>query len=328
MNDLIKGKIKIVKTTEDGETPLAGVRFIVRDKDRMVVADLTTDENGLAETGLLPKGQYTIKEIETQESYVLDEHEHFVSIEKHGDVATFGLINEKIKGQIQIIKTDGKTRYPLEGVVFELKDADGNVIAELTTDKDGKAITKELVYGKYTVTEKSTGIEYLLDDTPHEVFIKEHKKVVDLEIQNNKISGKIKVFKTDGKTKTPLDGVVFEVFDKDGKIVSTITTDKDGIAITEDLEYGDYTLKEKTAKDGYILDETVHEIQIREHEKVYELALQNNKKPDEPKTPDNPKTGDESNVGLWLALMGVAALCTGGLLFANRRKKKNEGTED
>lgn len=264
----------------------------------MIVADLVTDENGLAETGLLPKGQYTIKEVETQESYALDEFEHIIAIEKNGDDITFGLINEKIKGQIRIIKTDGK------------------------------AITDELVYGKYTVVEKSTLTEYLLNDTPQEVFIKEHKKVVDLEMQNNKISGKIKVYKTGGKTKTPLDGVVFEVFDKDGKIVSTITTDKDGIAITEDLEYGDYTVKEHTAKEGYVLDETVHEIQIREHEKVYELELTNNKIPEQPKTPDTPETGDTSNIWLWLAIMGIAVVGIGVLTFVSRRKKRIEKTED
>lgn len=171
------------------------------------------------------------------------------------------------------------------------------------------------------MTEKSTGVEYLLDNTPHEVNIKDHKKIVELELQNHKISGKIKVYKTDGKTKTPLEGVVFEVFNKDGKIVSTITTDSNGIAITEDLEYGDYTVKERTAKDGYVLDDTMHEIQIREHAKVYELNLTNNKIPE---TPDNPKTGDESNMTLWLILMGVSAASLIGLTLVSKRRKIKE----
>jgi LPXTG-motif cell wall-anchored protein len=322
-NYLIKGKIKVFKTNEDNK-PLSGVEFTVTGANTGITVNLVTDENGEATTGLLPYDLYTIVETKTQESYVLDGHQHIILLSRDGETYEFGIVNEKIRGQIKVIKTDGKTRTPLEGVVFELKDADGNILAELTTDKDGIALTDELVYGKYTVTEKFTGEAYLLDSTPHEIFIKDHQKVVELELQNVKKSGKIKVFKTDGKTKTPLEDVVFEVFDSDGKVVSTLVTDKDGIAITDWLDYGDYTLKEKTAKTGYVLDETVREIQIREHEKVYELELQNNKIPETPGNPDNPKTGDDSNPILWIALLGVSAAALAGLgIYGKRRKMKN-----
>ena len=324
-NFLIKGKIKVIKTNEDDE-PLSGVEFSVTGAATGITANLVTDENGEAVTGLLPYDLYTIVETKTQESYVLDEHQHTLLLSRDGETYEFGIVNEKIRGQIKVIKTDGKTKTPLEGVVFELKDADGNVLAELTTDKDGVALSDELVYGKYTLTEKSTGEAYLLDETPHEILIKDHQKIVELEVQNVKKTGQIKVFKTDGATKTPLEGVVFEVFDSNGTVVATLTTDKDGVAVTDWLDYGDYTVKEKTAKEGYVLDETVHEIQIREHEKVYELELINNKIPETPKTPDNPgnpKTGDDSNVGLWLALLGASAAALVGLgVYGKRRKTK------
>jgi LPXTG-motif cell wall-anchored protein len=325
-NFLIKGKIKVFKTNEENE-PLPGVEFTVTGKNTGITINLITDENGEAITDILPYDLYTIVETRTQESYVLDPHEHILLLSRDGETYEFGLVNEKIRGQIKIIKTDGTTKTPLEGVVFELKDADGNILAELTTDKDGIALTDELLYGKYTVTEKSTGEAYLLDETPHEVFIKDHQKVVELEIQNTKKQGKIKVIKTDGKDKTPLEGVIFEVYDADGKVVATITTDKDGIAVTDWLGYGDYTLKEKTAKSGYVLDETVREIQIREHEKVYELALTNNKIPETPNTPDNPKTGDDSNPLLWLVIAGIAAAGLTLLAALKRREKGKKNKE-
>ena len=181
------------------------------------------------DTTLLPYGRYIVQETKTRESYVLDETQHILNITTNGETYELGLINVKIKGQIKVIKTDGKTKVPLEGVVFELSDADGNVISELTSDENGFAVTDELLYGKYTVVEKSTLIEYVLDDTPQEVFIKDHQRVVELEMQNVKKSGKIKVFKTGGKTNTPLDDVMFEVFDQNGRVVETIVTDKDGI---------------------------------------------------------------------------------------------------
>jgi uncharacterized surface anchored protein len=327
-NYLIKGKIKVVKTNEDKE-PLAGVEFTVTGANTGITVKLVTDENGEATTELLPFDLYTVVETKTQESYVLDEHQHTILLSRDGETYEFGIVNEKIRGQIKVIKTDGKTKTPLEGVIFELKDADGNVLAELTTDKDGIALTDELVYGKYTLTEKSTGEAYLLDATPHEIFIKDHQKVVELEAQNIKKHGKIKVFKTDGKTKTPLEGVLFEVFDSDGKVVATLTTGADGTAVTDWLDYGDYTVKEKTAKEGYVLDEAVHEIQIREHEKVYELALQNTPVPPTPENPGNPKTGDDSNVGLWLALAGISAAALVGLgIYGKRRKMKKDEVQE
>jgi uncharacterized surface anchored protein len=322
-NYLIKGKIKVFKTGEDNEL-LSGVEFTVTGESTGITANLVTGDDGEAVTELLPYDLYTIVETKTQESYVLGSHEHILLLARDGETYEFGLVNEKVRGQIKVIKTDGKTRTPLEGVAFEVKDADGNVVAEIATDKDGIALSDELLYGEYTVTEKSTGEAYLLDGTPREVFIKDHQKVVELEAQNVKKQGQIRVIKTDGKTKTPLAGVVFEVFDADGKVVATLATDADGIAISDPLDYGDYTVKEKTAKSGYALDETVHEIQIREHEKVYELALANDKIPEKQDGSDNPKTGDDSNPVLWVAIIGVAAVGLTLLAALRRRGKKQD----
>jgi LPXTG-motif cell wall-anchored protein len=74
----------------------------------------------------------------------------------------------------------------------------------------------------------------------------------------------------------------------------------------------------------YYQTQTVHDIQIREHEKVYELALQNNKIPEKPNNPDSPKTGDDSNMTLWLVLMGVSVASLIGLAVSRKRKKTTE----
>jgi uncharacterized surface anchored protein len=184
-NMLVKAKIKVIKTNEENQ-PLSGVAFTIKGVVTGITVELVTDENGIAETGSLPYDRYTIIETKTQESYVLDEHQHIILLGKDGETYEFGIVNPKIKGQIKVIKTDGKTKTPLMGVVFELKDSEGKVIATLTTDKDGIALTGELMYGKYTLTEKSTGKEYVLDSTPHEIFIKDHKQIVELRLQNFK----------------------------------------------------------------------------------------------------------------------------------------------
>ncbi|MGL4667965.1 MAG: SpaA isopeptide-forming pilin-related protein, partial [Saezia sp.] len=252
-NYLIKGKIKVIKTDEE-KNPLAGVEFTITGEATGYTTTLVSDEKGVAETGLLPYDRYSIVEIKAKEGYVLDEHEHTLLLSQDGETYEFGIVNQRIRGQIKVIKTDGKTKEPLAGVVFDVLDADGNVVATLTTGADGVAITDELVYGKYTLVEKSTGIAYVLDATPHKIFIKEHKQVVELRLENHKKQGKIRIVKTDGESKEPLAGVVFEVFNADGKVVATLTTGTDGTATTGWLDYGKYTIKEKAAKDGYVLD--------------------------------------------------------------------------
>jgi uncharacterized surface anchored protein len=203
---------------------------------------------------------------------------------------------------------------------------------------DGVALTDELLYGKYTLTETSTGEAYLLDAAPQEIFVKDHHKVVELALQNNKKTGQIKIIKTDSETRKPIKDVVFEVMNSDEEVVAILVTGKDGTAITEPLPYGDYAVKEKVAKAGYILDEAAYEIMIREHEMVYELALQNTPippKPDKPDKPDNPgnpdspgnpKTGDDFNLILWIVIAGASAvaLITLGIRMRHRKTREEE----
>ncbi len=80
------------------------------------------------------------------------------------------------------------------------------------------ALSDELAYGTYTLTETATGAAYVLDETPHKIVIEEHEKVVELRLENHKKQGKIAIVKVDGESKAPLEGVVFEVFDADGKL--------------------------------------------------------------------------------------------------------------
>ena len=70
----------------------------------------------------------------------------------------------------------------------------------------------------------------------------------DVIIENEVISGKIQIVKINSKDhESPVEGATFEVKDKDGNVVDTITSDKNGFAVTKDLFFGEYTIKEKTA---------------------------------------------------------------------------------
>ncbi len=333
-NYLIKGKIKVIKKDDLGN-PLAGVEFSITGEATGYTSTLVTDDNGEAVTGLLPYDRYTIVETKTQAGYVLDKMEHTLLLSQDGETYEFGIINQRIRGRVKVIKTDGKDRAPLAGVAFVLKDAGGTLVATLTTGADGVALSDELAYGKYTLTETATGAAYVLDATPHEISIAEHEKVVELRLENHKKQGKIAIVKVDGESKAPLEGVVFEVFDAEEKLVATLVTDKDGTASTDWLDYGAYTVKEKTAKEGYVLDGTVHEVLVVKDQTVYTLTLQNSRVPEQPQPPaptppTNPKTGDDSNVALWIGLflLAVAGLAGLGIYVNAKKQNDDENTEE
>lgn len=96
------------------------------------------------------------------------------------------------------------------------------------------------------------------------------------EFYYKKNETKIRVKKIDGKTKEGLDNVEFELLDKDKKIIRKVKTDKNGNIIVEDILEGKYYLKEVKAKNGYILDNKLIEIDIKYQENI-DIEISNNK---------------------------------------------------
>lgn len=181
-------------------------------------------------------------------------------------------------GKMQLVKT-GKDNMPLAGVVFGIySDADcKNKLAELTTDSDGTAISGDLPVGTVYIKELSTIKPYVLSVEIKSLEITDGG-TVEVSFSNSEAVGKIRIEKTGdvltageaveteyGSAATPiyknkgLAGVVYEVKDSAGNMVATITTDKNGIVETETLPLGSYTVQEKSAPDGYVIDDTVHE---------------------------------------------------------------------
>ena len=110
--------------------------------------------------------------------------------------------NEKMKGHIQVIKTSSEdNKYsklpkgsPLSDVVFEVYDSENNLVDTITTDETGKAITKELIIGKYTVKEVKSAKYYLLNENIYEVTI-EDDGTFDVKVENDNVEIDIEVTK-------------------------------------------------------------------------------------------------------------------------------------
>ena len=291
------GNVTIPAYTEKG---LKGVVYEVKDSAGKVVATLTTNDSGVAETEMLPLGKYTVQEKDAPAAYIVDDTVHEVTLaykDQNTPVVTVTVKadNELRTGGVKIRKITEKFNYEnidfynalAEGYVFGLYTAEhiGDVPADvllevLTTDDQGVAQTSvPLPYGKYYLRELAVPletIEMLTDQLPLTINSELNVQHYDSPIYNTMFKAKIGVYKLDAADKDRgLAGAVFEVRDASGKLFDTITTNKDGYAETIEIPVGVYKVKEVQPPAGFILSDEVKTVTLTTEDKetaVFELT--------------------------------------------------------
>ncbi|MEG7339779.1 SpaA isopeptide-forming pilin-related protein, partial [Bacillus cereus] len=214
-----------------------------------------TDKNGKAKISDLSVGKYKLVEKESLPGYKqLTEPVSFEIKKGMTEVLSLKVENEQLdKGSVEITKVDKESQKVLEGVVFEVQDEQGKVVTEVKTDKNGKAKISDLSVGKYKLVEKESlpGYKQLTEPVLFEIK-KGMTEVLSLNIENEMVdTGNVEITKIDKDNKAPLAGVVFEVQDDKGKVVTKVTTDKGGKATVADLLVGKYKLVEVESLPGY-----------------------------------------------------------------------------
>ena len=331
---------------------LAGVTFDVYAKEDIVSADgldtvyhkagdkvatIVTNDKGIARIDDLPLGQYYVKEIEAPKGYVKSDKIFDVDASYQGDkvkVIEFKAAFENAPIKVEISKTDITGKKELPGAKLSVIDADGKLVESWTSEAGKTHMIERLPVGKYTLREESAPYGYkVASDVTFEV--KETAEIQKVSMKDEQAVGKIVIEKTDKVTGKPIEGVVFEVRDKDGKVLDTLTTDKNGHAESKELpictynEDGSfkedihYTVVETKAADGYILDETAHDVTLRYDDNAPDVVVATLKLANVPTEPKLPQTGDNANPLLYLGI-GALALITGVGVGLRGRKKKNK----
>lgn len=266
-NILKKGKIAIIKHSDDGstkiETPEKGAEFEVFLKSAGSYASaketerdtLVCDKNGFAETKALPYGEYTVKQTKGQSG-----REHIapfnVFISEDGETYRYLINNAVFKSAVEIVKKDAETGeiIPAAGIGFKVRNTDTGkfVVQHITyptpadidtyyTDITGKLMLPEkLPYGNYEITEQCTAYGYVLNAEPVAFKIDGSKTVVTVEKRNMPQKGIIRLQK---------NGEVFESVNKSDGVYQPVFANKGlagavyEITAAEDIITPDGTLR-------------------------------------------------------------------------------------
>ena len=314
-NERQKVKISLEKVLEQDETfgigkndELKNISFglyakedIVSESGTVIPADGLIEIIGLAEDGTatvatdLPFGSYYIKEMATDEHYILNDEQYAFTFDYAGqDTETVEIKvndgkpieNKLIYGSVSGKKVD-ENGEALAGAVIGIFKADEteftaeHAFMTVKSGEDGSFAFKKVPYGNWIVKEIEAPEGFVLDGTAHAVTIDRNEQVIEAEITNEYIHGNIRLTKVDADyPDNKLTGATFEVYkdvNGDGKLddkdelVGNLEETSVGIYEIQELLYGKYLVKETKAPEGFVLDEGVYSVSITEDEKTYDV---------------------------------------------------------
>ena len=327
-NNRQKAEVEVVKKEKDSDRVLEGAVFALCVKDDItgadgkvilkadtVIEELATDKEGkLTFTADLPIGfAYYIKETSPAPGFATTDETQEFTFEYGGaekEKVSYAFTFEDEPTVIEITKTSLTDGKELEEAKLQVTDESGKVVDSWTSGKEAHII-KELVVGqKYTLTETkpadgyvtAESITFTVEDTAKSQKIEMKDDVTKVEISKTDISGK------------ELPGAKLTILDKDGKTVESWTSEEKPHYI-EMLPIGEYTLREESAPDGYLVAEDV-KFTVEDTGEIQKVVMKDEVKPEETPTPetpstqvtDTPKTGDDTHMLIWilLAIAGMA----------------------
>ena len=315
VNERQKVKISLEKVLEQNETfgigkndKIKNISFglyakedIVSSSGTVIPADglieiITLDENGTATANTdLPFGSYYIKEIATDEHYILSDTQYPFTFEYAGqDTETVEIKvndgkpieNKLIYGSVSGKKID-ENGEALGGALIGIFKADEteytkeHAIMTATSEKDGSFSFAKVPYGKWIVREIEAPEGFVLDDTSYEVNIGENEQVIEVEITDEYIYGNIELTKVDADyPDNKLTGGTFDVYkdvNGDGKLddgdelIGNLEETATGIYEMKEILYGKYLVQETKAPEGFVLDKGVYSVFIEKDETTYKV---------------------------------------------------------
>lgn len=249
---------EITKTDISTGELIPDCTFEILNENNEQVITGTTDENGIAHFQLAI-GKYFYREISAPDIYEIDDTPYPFEITENDDIVKAEMTNKKKSGSIKVTKTT-TGNLNIEGIKFfatGISDTNKDLKFEATTDENGVAMFDKLVIGKYVITEDGSTVPaaYLVADE-QEVTV-EYNETAEVAFENIEKTGSIVVHKTTEGQKN-VEGITFYLkgtSDSGREINIPATTNKDGIAVFENVPIGTYSIieDEETVPYGYLV---------------------------------------------------------------------------
>lgn len=348
VRDGIKFKIKNLDT---GEYVCQNITYPNQEK----ICIFETKNGVFITPYVLTTGNYQIEELEEQtiDGYVwnkeplkfsIGEDSKYIYDKDFGVMLEIKISNKQVKGEIEINKKgeeliieNGTFRYEeikLDGVHYDLI-ANGDIYSQDRTliykdkeivksfiTKDGYYKLTDLYLGKYCLVETKTVGNHVLNKKPYCFEIKYKDQYTDIvslviNLKNYLGKGDFELTKVDLSTGNPIEGALIEIFTENDELIYSGRTDKYGKIYVKGLESGrKYKFKESEAPEGYILNDKIHEFEIKENGEIVKDTLSNKKIViDVPNTSAN-----DYKILIPVSLCGLGIILI--LLSKDKRKKK------
>ena len=271
------GAVRVSKISADNGAVLSGATFELMNGAGTVLATQTTGVDGTARFDNLPAGGYTVREVGAPTGYKIAVNPSQAVTVAAGATSDVRFENDRVNGKIRIVKRDALTKEALAGAVFTVTrlsaaeggGAVGEAVATLTTGADGTAETGWLQWGRYRVAETGVPEHYVDGGFVTEIDCTEDGKTYAVEAENEPTKGWIRLVKTDRLNGNLIEGVVFDIYENDeygSELVASMTTGKDGAAVSPPLRKGRYIVRERGATAGYVMEEIALDATVRSDE--------------------------------------------------------------
>lgn len=356
-NARVKVKLSLTKRCKSTRMPIAGAVFglynqediknrageIILKKDSLIEKQLTNEKGSITFVSDLPMLQYYLKELMPAPGYLPDDEIYpveFLVSEEEKELQEIEIEAWNVPTIVEIKKLQGDKNTLLKGAKLQVLDENGKVLESWTSDEEAHRMYA-VPAGTYQLHEEESPTGFALAEDV--LFtVEETEEIQQVEVRNEKQTGKIVIEKVDNRTNKSLKGAVFTITEKDSnRVVGEITTNSQGTANISNLPVADYAvepavpltyvIKEKKSPKGYQLttEETAVQFTLENKEKeLTKTVTISNQETPKTMTLTNlgsagtPKTGDMAPIEWYLAAAGVVlGILLIVLLRRDQRKK-------
>lgn len=185
LKNIKKPTLIINKIDKDTKTKLSNSVIMIYDINDNLLYEEQTDYNGIIKIENIELGKYYFVEKESPKYYKLDNSKHYFEITENGKVYDFYLENEKILGNLEIIKKDNNSKL-LKNALFGIYDMNDNLLYEDVTNEEGIIKINNIKAGVYYLKELKAPYGYIKNDEKIEFEIL-NSEILSIEVVNNKI---------------------------------------------------------------------------------------------------------------------------------------------